>query len=303
MTISRRDFSFAFAGALSLTGNSLTAATPRNLKIGHTCITWGTFPRGPEAIATLEPAVRDIAALGYHGFETFPEILEDWDQRGALRPLLDKYKLPVTSGYIRINVTDPTKKQESLDNVIRLGKVLKKLGAHFAPIQVNGVQRQSYDFKQYRDAIVSGLNDSGAALNDLGIGAGLHQHTGTAVDTRDEVYYVMEKVNTKVMKFAPDAGQLQKSGADAAKVIKDFLSITKHMHLKDYKGWEHYSGYCPLGMGQVDVPGILNALEDAHQQANIMVELDPSNNAPMSAFETAKTTKAYLVKLGYQFRS
>ena len=298
MTVTRRDFTLTLAGAATL-----RAATPRNLKIGHTCITWGTFPRGADAFATLEPAVRDIAALGYHGFETFPEVLEDWDKRGALQPLLEKYKLPVTSGYLRINVTDPTKKQESLDNVIRLGKLLKRLGGNFAPIQVNGVDRKTYDFKQHRDAIVSGLNDSASALNDLGLGAGLHQHTGTAVDTQDEVYYVMEKCNTKVMKFAPDAGQLQKAGADAAKVIKDFLSITEHMHLKDYKGWEHYSGYCPIGMGQVNIPGILNALEDAHQQANIMVELDPSNNPPMTPLETAKTSKEYLSKLGYKFRS
>jgi inosose dehydratase len=299
--LTRRDFSRTLAAGLGAV--SLRAATPRNLKIGHTCITWGTFPRGAEASATLEAAVKDIAALGYNGFETFPEVLEDWDKRDALKPLIEKYKLPVTSGYIRINVTDPAKAKESLEGVIRLGKVIKKYGGNFAPIQVNGVNRQSYDFKQYRDAIVSGLNDSASALNDVGIGAGLHQHTGTAVETRDEVYYVMEKCNTKVMKFAPDAGQLQKGGADAAKVIKDFLSITKHMHLKDYKGWEHFAGYCPVGMGQVDIPGILNALEEAKQQANIMVELDPSNNAPMTPFETAKTSKEYLVKLGYQFRT
>jgi inosose dehydratase len=298
---SRREFlGFSAAG---LAAGSALAATPRNLKIGHTCITWGTFPRGAEASATLEPAVKDIASLGYYGFETFPEVLEDWDKRDALAPLLEKYKLPLTSGYIRINVTDPTKAKESLEGVIRLGKVIKRYGGTFAPLQVNGVTRQTYDFKQYRDAIVSGLDDSAAALNDLGIGAGLHQHTGTAIETRDEVYYVMEKCNTKVMKFAPDAGQLQKGGADAAKVIKDFLSITRHMHLKDYKGWGHYGGYCPLGMGQVDIAGILKALEEAHQQANIMVELDPSKDAPMTPFETAKTTKEYLVKLGYKFRT
>jgi inosose dehydratase len=130
---------------------------------------------------------------------------------------------------------------------------------------------------------------------------GFHQHTGTAVETRDEVYYVMEKCDTKHLKFAPDAGQLQKGGADAAKVIKDFLPIVKHMHLKDYKGWEHYAGYCPLGMGQVDIRAILDALEDARQQANIMVELDPSPKGPMTATETAQTSKAYLAKLGYKF--
>ncbi len=297
--ISRRDFTTALAAGAS----ALHAATPRNLKIGHTCITWGTFPRGADASATLEPAVKDIATLGYHGFETFPEVLEDWDKRDALRPLMDKYKLPLTSGYIRINVTDPTKARESLDGVIRLGKVIKTYGGTFAAIQVNGVKREGYDFNQYRDAIVSGLNDSAKALNDLGLGAGLHQHTGTAVETRDETYYVMEKCDTRHVKFAPDAGQLQKGGQDAAAVIKHFLPIVKHMHLKDYKGWEHYAGYCPLGMGQVDIPAILNALEDARQQANIMVELDPSPNAPMTPTETARASKAYLVKLGYKFRT
>jgi len=302
--IRRRDFSKAIAaGFATLASPVLQSAVPRNLKIGHTCITWGTFPRGPEADATLEPAVRDIAALGFNGYETFPEVLEDWDAKDALRPLMDKYHLPLTSGYIRINVTDPTKAKESLDNVIRLGKVIKKYGGTFGVIQVNGVKRDSYDFKQYRAAIISGLNDSAMALNDIGLGAGLHQHTGTAIETHDEVYDVMHSVKTGHMKFAPDVGQLQKGGSNAAQVIKDFLPLVKHMHLKDYKGWQNYSGYCPLGMGLVDITGVLNSLEEAHQQANIMVELDPSNNAPMTPLETAQTSKAYLQKLGYKFRT
>jgi hypothetical protein len=51
---------------------------------------------------------------------------------------------------------------------------------------------------------------------------------------------------------------LQKGGADAAKIVKDFLPILKNMHLKDYKGWEHYGGYCPLGLGQVDLAVVLD---------------------------------------------
>jgi inosose dehydratase len=58
----------------------------------------------------------------------------------------------------------------------------------------------------------------------------------------------MEAVNSNVCKFAPDVGQLQKGGADAAKVVKDFLPITVHMHLKDWIGGEHMAGYCPLGL-------------------------------------------------------
>src|SRR3954470_4990874 len=106
--LSRRGFlAIAAAGAL-------TAAPKRRLKIGHTCITWGTFPRGPEVSATLEPAVRDIASLGYWGFETFPENLADWDKKNELRALIDKYKLPLTSGYCRTNLTEASQRKESV---------------------------------------------------------------------------------------------------------------------------------------------------------------------------------------------
>jgi inosose dehydratase len=146
-------------------------------------------------------------------------------------------------------------------------------------------------------------NDHALALTDLGLATGLHQHTGTCIESRDEVYDVMHSANTKHLKFAPDVGQLQKGGADAAKVIEDFLPLVKHMHLKDYSGGEHYAGYCPLGMGQVDIVRVLDLVEAGGQQPNIMVELDPSTNQPKTALECATITKQFLQKQGYQFRS
>src|ERR1700733_4824287 len=76
----------AVAGAL--TANA--AAPTRRLKIGFTCITWGTFPR-PTPDVTLEAALKDIANLGFWGFETFGETLIDWDSRHALQFLMDRY--------------------------------------------------------------------------------------------------------------------------------------------------------------------------------------------------------------------
>ena len=113
----------------------------------------------------------------------------------------------------------------------------------------------------------------------------------------------MHEVNTKHVKFAPDVGQLQKGGADAAKVVEDFLPIVAHMHLKDYKGWEHYAGYCPLGEGKVDIVKILDLVEGAGHNPDIMVELDPSKGQPQTPLETAQTSKAYLQKLGYKFKA
>ena len=129
---------------------------------------------------------------------------------------------------------------------------------------------------------------------------GLHQHTGPVVETRDEVYAVTEAVNPKYMSLAPNVGQLQKGGADAARVVKDFAKITTHMHLKDYSNGKYMGGYCPLGMGVVDLASILNTLEAAGLNPDVMYEPD-RGNAPMSARAGAEFGKAYLMRLGYTF--
>ena len=126
--MNRRNFSKALAAGLGAAACSPLRAAERKLKIGYTCITWGTFPRGPEASATLENAVRDIAGLGFYGFETFPENLADWDAKGALNRLIDQFQLPLKSGYCRTNLTDASKRKESVATVIRLGKIIKKYG-------------------------------------------------------------------------------------------------------------------------------------------------------------------------------
>jgi inosose dehydratase len=302
-TVNRRNFARVAALGFGSAAFHVLGATPaRKLKIGYTCITWGSFPGRPGASDTVEAALKDISSLGFWGFETFPELLEDLDSKDALKPLIERYNVPLISGYLVINVTDPSAAKDSLAKVIRLGKVIKKYNGSFGVIQVNSVKRDGYDFQAHRANIISGLNDSAMALADLGLGAGLHQHTRTAIETKDEVYTVMNAVN-KYVKFAPDVGQLQKGGADPVKVVKDFLPILAHMHLKDYKGWEIYSGYCPLGQGQVDIPAILDLVEAGNQPCDVMVELDPSRNPPQTPLETAQISKAYLEKLGCKFRT
>jgi len=298
--LNRRDFAKTIvAGVGAAAFPSFAAAQSRKLKIGCTALIWGAVPRTPE---NLTAAVRDMASLGFYGFETFASIVSDWDAKGTLAPLIEEYRIPLISGYATVQLTDASTRKENLAQLVQWGKALKKHGGRFMVLAPNGVKRNEYNFSEHKATIIAGLNEYAKAMNDLGLGAGLHQHTGTAVESRDETYAVMEAVDTRHCKFAPDVGQLQKGGADAAKVVKDFLPITVHMHLKDYKGWEHFAGYCPLGEGKVDLKAILDMVEGANPNANIMHELDGSPNAPYTPLQTAQIGKAYLQKLGYTFR-
>lgn len=300
-TLNRRAFAKTILAGLGAAASpSLGSAQSRKLRIGCTSLVWGALPRSPDNLA---PAVKDMASLGFHGFETFAAILEDWDQKGTINALLSSNKIPLVSVYATMQVVDPAVRKDELAKLVRWAGVLKKHGGRFVVLAPNGVKREGYSFQDHRANIVAALNDYAMAVNDLGLGAGLHQHTGTAVETRDETYAIMEAANTKHLKFAPDVGQLQKGGSDAARVVKDFLPITVHMHLKDWVGGQHFAGYCPLGQGKVDLKAILDSVEGANPTANIMVELDGSPNAPYTPLETAQISKAYLEKLGYQFRT
>lgn len=320
-TLDRRDFAKAMAVGLGVVALPALSAQqppaqapqgPKNIKIGLSTLAWNVSTSSSDNFAM---ALKDASELGYWSFETVSPIIEAYDKDGTLARLIDQHKVPLKAGYIDVNVTDPTVRKDNIEKVTRVAKLVKKYGGNYVVLSGNGRRQpgaggrgrgpqgpDTFNFKEHKADIVDALNDYGTAAADLGLRAGLHQHTGTAIELHDEVYAIMESVNTKVITFAPDVGQLQKGGSDAAQVVKDFAKITTHMHLKDYSNGKYMGGYCPLGMGVVDIKSILNTLEQAGLNPDVEHELD-RGNAPMSARETAAFSKAYLIGLGYTFRS
>ena len=282
------------------------------LHIGHTGLTWIPLgrPIGPPPPINpmsdpqyVEAAVRDISSLGFYGIELFGNQIEAMESHGSLGALLAKYNLPLISAYCGANLTDPAQRKDSIAQTLQWAQLVKKYNGRVIVVGPNGVKRRSYDFKAHKDDIITTLNELGKAVMDLGLTPVLHQHTGTCVETRDETYAVMETVDTKVMKFGPDIGQLQKGGSDPVQVVKDFLPIVQHMHLKDYSGGPNYLGYCPLGEGKVNIPAILSMMNGRKTAGLVMVELDSPPPQPVPPIEDAKIAKTFLEKQGVTFRS
>lgn len=293
----RRQFcKTAGIGSTALLLPAVQGAPVRRLKIGHTGITWGY--RQDDVV----PAIKDVAELGYHGFEPFGHVVEAWEAKGGLGHVLETNHLPLVSAYCGMNLMDSTKRAGEIQKMIRYGKLIKKYGGTVCVIGPNGVKRAEFDFKQHKAQIVASLNEVSQALTDIGIVPAWHQHTDTCIETAAEVYSVMDAVNTRYVKFSPDVGQLLKGGSDPVKIVSDFVSLICHVHLKDWDGGPHYEGYCPLGMGKVDLPAVIDLLEKSSIKAMIMVELDSSKEMPMTARRTAEISKAYLQKMGYVFR-
>jgi inosose dehydratase len=300
---------FAKTVALGLTATAvpasriaaLLAQKSRTVRIGHTGITWP----GEQ----IDQAIRDIAALGFYGFETFGATLQQWESKGGLRRVLDENKLPLISAYCSFDMTDPAKRKDAIAQLLEQARLLKKNGGRVAVLGPNSVRRQEFNFNAAKSNIIAAVNEASKALVDLGVTPVFHQHTGTCVETREETYAVMEAVDTRYVKFGPDIGQLQKGGSDPVQVVKDFLSITHHMHLKDFNGGGYYLGYCPLGEGKVNIPAILDIVEGRKIEGMVMVELDGQHYspdkrpAPETPLQAAAKARNYLVKSGVRLRA
>jgi inosose dehydratase len=323
--LDRRDFLRAAGAAAGLAASlPAWAQRKRSVKIGHTGITWvqpppprppaadgapppapaGRGAGGPRRVdpAYIEGVFKDVSSLGYYGLELFTFQIQGMETNGGMAPLIEKYNLPLISAYGGPNLLDAAQRQDSIAQALEQARLLKKYGGKVLVIGPNGVRRDTYNFKEHKGDIVTTLNEFGKALADIGITGCLHQHTGTCIESRDETYAVMEAVDTRYVKFGPDIGQLQKGGSDPVHVVKDFLPVVHHMHMKDYSGGETFLGYCPLGQGKVDLPAILDMMEGRQIAGMIMVELDGTPRMPMTALETAIIAKSYLEKQGAAFR-
>lgn len=298
--MNRRTFvkSAAALGLGSLVTAPAWAQTPvRKLKVGHTGITWGYGADKAPA------AIKDVAAAGYHAFESFGNILEHWSTRGGLEQFLVPANLPLVSAYCPTNLTDPSKRAAELEKLVRWGKLIKQCGGRVAVIGPDNVKRTEYDFQAARPHIVAALNEYGLALADVGILAGLHPHTGSCVQTRAEVYTIFSETDPRYAKLAPDLGELLHGGADPLEVVRDFLPIIVHAHLKDWIGGQFNDGYCPVGQGKVDIPACVAALEKSKQDIMLMAELNPDAKNPKGPAQLITESRDYLKSIGYGFRA
>jgi inosose dehydratase len=306
--LNRRDFVrlAGMGGAASLVLPSFLSDMLEGSKekspIGSTFILWGY---GADA---LEPALRDMSKLGFHAFETFGNVIERFEkERGGLKEVIAKYNIPIISAFCMTDVLNPSKRKDELQKLVNWCKLLKQNGGKVIEYCPSSIKREGYDYKEHKKDLVESMNEYAKAVTDEGLVCALHPHTGTPIETKEEVYFIMENLDTNYMKFGPDVGQLEKGGADPVKIVKDFMPLIEHVHLKDYAGGDNgYLGYAPLGDGKVKLKKILKMLEVRKDKmaGMIMFELDSDNKIqkPITEYDAAKISHDYLEKLGYKFR-
>lgn len=272
------------------------------MKIGHTGITWG-IP------GDVEQAYRETAELGYQGFETFAfKILElNASLPGGYRGLVDSVGIPTGAAYCYKEWINPETADADLESARREADALRALpGGETLVVQGGPRPENGYTADQF-ERLADALNRIGAYCLENGLAVGLHPHTNTAIETREDIDTIMGLVDASLIGFAPDTGQIAKGGSDILEVMRTYRDRIVHVHLKDWNGrYEHdadgkeidhsgYVNYEPIGSGILPMPEIFDILaEDGGFDGWVNVELDGTMRAPRPAREAASMSRQYL---------
>ena len=133
----------------------------------------------------------------------------------------------------------------------------------------------------------------------------IHPHIGQpgrpgAVETREDLLLYLD--DRPGVFACPDTGHLALCGSDPVKTIRDLGCRCCYIHLKDIRpemvGNRTRRGekFCELGMGVLDLKGVLKALKDIDYDGWIMVERD--NRVPDYA-QSARNMRSLLRSMGY----
>jgi inosose dehydratase len=261
-------------------------------RIGHSGITWGYD------WTTAEEALRDVAELGYAAFETFGSVLEHYaeEEPGGFGALLERYGIPLSAAYCPTRFYDPGNAAEDIENAMRWAELARGVGADTIVLQAG--QRSEEPYRAWQ-GMAEVYNEIGRRVQGMGMVAAIHPHTGTLIETREEIDAILGAVDPDLVGFAPDTGQIAKGGGDAVAALRAHKERIWHVHLKDYAGGEPtgYAGYAPVGAGVMDMSGIFEVLEEAEFDRWISVELDGTPQAPRPPREAAAMSKRYLEQL------
>ena len=308
--IERREFlGVAAAAPLFLRDLSSTQSTAAPAKraaqkfgIGHNLTTYISGGRGPDG---FWKGVEEVAKLGVRATEadnTPSKLTETYEKSAAeVKNRLAKHNMQLVAIYQTLPVSDAARFNDNLEQAMRVGKFLKNVGGEI--FNLAGGARPQPDPAEEFKTFGRFANELGKRLREeYGLRLGYHPHTGTLVQTREEVGRMMDVTKPEFFAMCPDTGHLKAGGADPLEVFKAYRSRIIYMH---YKDWDpelvtprtaqtgRKGGFVELGKGVVDFKPITDFLLDTGYDGWVMIELD---RAPAAEIDAVKHNLDYMTK-------
>lgn len=251
-------------------------------------ITWGIcevpgwgYQMPPERVLS------EMRSLGLRATELGPE---GFLPRGSERALLETHGLSLVAGFVPVVLHDPSSLERALATVDAAADTISALGGRLLVLAAS-TGEEGYEETGRLDtagwaALGRGIDRAIASAGERGLLVALHPHHGTVVERPEDVERVLDVSGVGV---CLDTGHVMLSGGDPVAIARTAGSRVIHVHLKDVDGTlaERVAAgdlgyhaavgaglYRPLGEGDVDVRGVIRAVEESGDAVWYVLEHD-----------------------------
>jgi inosose dehydratase len=256
-------------------------------KIAGAPISWGVCEvPGWGHQLPAERVLDEMRALGLTATEFGPAGYLPADPAERTK-LLGQYGLTAAGGFVPAVLHDP-----ATDPVTEVDRALDGFGTGDPMLVLAAATgRDGYEGRPALDetgwrTLLANLDRVAAHARARGYATTLHPHVGTMVETEDDVHAVLDGSSVRI---CLDTGHLLLGGTDPAELANAAQRRIGHVHLKDVnrevadrvigKQISYTEGvaaglYQPLGQGDVDVAGVVGALQNAGYHGWYVLEQD-----------------------------
>ncbi|HEY7816323.1 MAG TPA: TIM barrel protein [Nakamurella sp.] len=286
--------------------------TTERPRIAGAPISWGVC-EVPNWGHQLPPqrVLAEMQEIGLSATELGPDGFLPADPR-QMAATLDAHRLTAVGGFTPVLMHRPD--HDPMPEIDQILAGYDATGAKTLVLSaVSGLD--GYDSRPQLDAdgwalLLRNLDRISARAAEHGVGATLHPHVGTMIETGDEVQRVLEGSE---MSLCLDTGHLLIGGTDPAELTRQAPHRIAHTHFKDVDNTvadkvrsgalTYYEAvaqgmYRPLGTGDVDVAGIVTTLQAngytgwfTLEQDTILTEEPPPGAGPI---DNARISADYL---------
>ncbi|MBW0001126.1 MAG: TIM barrel protein [Verrucomicrobia bacterium] len=217
----------------------------------------------------MNRAIAEIAQAGYQAIELFDGNLVDYEHNlSGLRGRLDQAGLRLVAVYSGGNFVFPDILSEELWRIRKAADLAAELGAEHLVVG-GGAQKTVPATDEDYDRLAEALDKVVDAVEQRGLLAHYHPHLTTIVERPEQIKKVFSRSR---ICFCPDTAHLAAAGGNPAQLILDHAGRIRYVHLKDFR--RQPFEFLPLGRGELDMKGILDALVRINYSGWIAVELD-----------------------------
>ena len=296
------------------------------LQVANAPCSWGVIENIAGERYDYVRVLDEMAASGYSGTE-----LGDWGfmptDPAVLRAELQQRGLQMLASWVSVHLHDESRHQESADDCVRTAKLLAAVGGtdclivlgndpYTDPARTQNSGRitpaMGLDEAQWRVFARGADYLARRVMDETGLRTVFHHHIGTWIETPAETERLMSMTDADILGMVFDTGHWSFGGGEPLAGIAQFAERIWHVHFKDHdpavarqsrqREWDGPEsvgkGIFPeLGRGDVDFPGVLQALKAIDYAGWIVVEQDilPGLGTPL---ESARRNRDYLRQIG-----